>query len=174
MKLESNRLYLRPLKNEDANGVYPTWLNDKEVCKYNSHGDTYYTKKMALNYINMVNNNPKCIVFAIIDKKSDKHIGNISLQQINTKNKTAEFAILMGEKQFWNKGLATEAGKLLIKYGLNQLKLHKIYCGTSEANLPMQKLASNLGMKKTGTSKKALEKNNQLFDIYNYSLSSIT
>ncbi len=81
MRLESKRLYLRGLQKEDANGVYPSWLNDKEVCKYNSHGDKIYTKKMALEYIKMVNSNPNYKVFAIIDKKSKKHIGNISLQQ---------------------------------------------------------------------------------------------
>lgn len=54
MKLESNRIYLRALHVNDAEGNYPSWLNDKEVCQYNSHGDTLYTKEMVLSYIQSV------------------------------------------------------------------------------------------------------------------------
>ncbi len=172
MKISGKRIYLRPLALKDANGNYPNWLNDTEVCRYNSHGGVLYTKEMAIEYIKSIQNNPTCKVFAICDRNSHKHIGNISLQQISHKDKSAEFAILMGEKEFWGKGLALEASKLLIKYGFESLEIKRIYCGTSELNIPMQKLASTLGMKKVGVSKKKLKKINKLFDIFNYSLSS--
>ena len=158
MKINGERIYLRPLHINDADGNYPSWLNDKVVCQYNSHGDILYTKKMALSYIQSVQNNPTCNVFAICDKVSDKHIGNIALQAISSKNQSAEFAILLGDKAFWGKGLSKEAGKLLIDYGFHTLKLHRIHCGTSEANIPMQHLALALGMKLEGRRKEALFK----------------
>ncbi len=170
MKLEANNIYLRPLHINDALGDYPSWLNDHEVCRYNSHGDTLYTKEMALSYIQSVQNNPTCNVFAICDKTSDKHIGNISLQAISTKNQSAEFAILLGNKAFWGKGLSKEAGKLLIAYGFNDLNLHRIYCGTSEANTPMQRLALSLGMELEGRRKEALFKNNRFYDVLEYGI----
>ena len=172
VKIHGKRVYLRPLALEDANGNYPNWLNDKEVCRYNSHGDVLYTKEMAIEYIKSVQNNPTCKVFAICLKESHKHIGNISLQQISHKDKSAEFAILMGEKSFWGKGYALEAGEILINFGFSILKLDKIYCGTCELNIPMQKLALSLGMQRIGVSKKRLAKTNKLFNIFNYSLSS--
>ena len=43
MKLESKRIFLKPLSEEELNGNYVSWLNDKEVCKFNSHGETEYT-----------------------------------------------------------------------------------------------------------------------------------
>ncbi|MEA1973664.1 MAG: hypothetical protein U9N34_10310, partial [Candidatus Cloacimonadota bacterium] len=51
---DNKRVYLRPLKLNDAEGNYPHWLNDPEVTKYNSHGDIYYTKAMAIEYIKSV------------------------------------------------------------------------------------------------------------------------
>lgn len=170
MKLETEHIYLRPLHEEDAEGDYPSWLNDQEVCQYNSHGDILYTKEMALYYIQSVHNNPTCKVFAICDKLTNKHIGNISLQAISTKNQSAEFAILLGNKAFWGKGLSKEAGKLLIAYGFNDLNLHRIYCGTSEANTPMQRLALSLGMELEGRRKEALFKNNRFYDILEYGI----
>ena len=170
MKLLGKSLYLRPLHVDDAKGDYPNWLNDKEVCQYNSHGDTLYTKEMALSYIQSVQNNPTCKVFAICDKTSDKHIGNISLQSISIKNQNAEFAILLGDKDFWGKGLSRVAGRLLIDYGFKELHLHRIYCGTSEANFPMQRLALSLGMQLEGRRKEAMKKNGMFFDILEYGI----
>ena len=170
MKLEGAHIYLRPLHVKDASGDYPSWLNDQEVCQYNSHGDTHYTQEMALSYIWSVQNNPTCKVFAICDKTSDKHIGNIALQGISTKNKSAEFAILLGNKTFWGKGLSKEAGKLILDYGFTVLKLHRIYCGTSEENISMQHLALALGMKLEGRRKEAMCKNGFFYDILEYGI----
>ena len=170
MKLEGENLYLRALHVNDAEGEYPSWLNDKVVCQYNSHGDTLYTKAMALSYIQSTQDNPTCKVFAICDKLSDKHIGNIALQAISIKNKSGEFAILLGDKAFWGKGLSKEAGKLLLNYGFNVLKLHRIYCGTSEANVPMQHLALSLDMELEGRRKEALYKDGTFYDILEYGI----
>lgn len=172
MKLIGKKIYLRLLELNDAEGNYPNWLNDKEVCKYNSHGDTLYTKEMATAYIKSVKNNPYNVVFAICENETNKHIGNISLQQISQKNKNAEFAILMGEKSFWGKGFAKQAGTLLFKYGFEVLKLHRIYCGTNELNIAMQNLALSLGMHLEGKRKDAMYKDGKFFDILEYGLVS--
>ncbi|MDD3324758.1 MAG: GNAT family protein [Sulfurospirillaceae bacterium] len=172
MSLVGKNIYLRALHVSDVDGDYPSWLNDKEVCKYNSHGDTLYTKEMALLYIKSVQDSPTCKVFAICDKTSDKHIGNISLQAICAKNESAEFAILLGDRAFWGKGLSKEAGKLLIDYGFDTLNLHRIYCGTNEANLPMQRLALFLGMSFEGRRKEAMKKNGKFYDILEYGIVS--
>jgi len=170
VKLEGERIYLRPLHVNDALGDYPHWLNDKQVCQYNSHGDTVYTQEMALSYIQSVQNNVTCKVFAICDKTSDVHIGNIALQAISLKNQSAEFAILLGNKAFWGKGLSKEAGTLLLDYGFCTLGLHRIHCGTSEANLPMQHLALSLGMTLEGRRKEAMKKDGIFYDILEYGI----
>lgn len=170
MKLIGKRVYLRYLKMDDANGNYPNWLNDPVVCKYNSHGEKLYTKEMAKEYIDFVTNSTIHEVFAICDIKTDKHIGNISLQQISSKNNSAEFAILLGERDFMGKGYANEASKLILNYGFERLSLHRIFCGTSKYNTPMQKLALSLNMTQEGIQKDALYKNNEYIDIILYSI----
>ncbi|MEA1919712.1 MAG: GNAT family protein, partial [Campylobacterota bacterium] len=52
----------------------------------------------------------------------------------------------------------------------NELKLQRIYCGTSAHNIPMQKLALKLGMKQEGIKKDAMLKNSQFVDIIEYAL----
>ena len=170
MNLETKRLLLRPLCLEDAKGDYPNWLNDKEVCRYNSHGDETYTQQMACEYITFVNNSTTHNVFAIVDKSANRHIGNISLQKIDRKNRNAEFAILIGAKEYWGSGYAFEASKTLLHYGFSILKLHRIYCGTSKANVPMQTLAKKLGFQQEGCFREALYKDGQYYDIIHYGL----
>jgi RimJ/RimL family protein N-acetyltransferase len=172
--LAGKHIYLQPLQESDASGNYPNWLNDEEVCRHNSHGDILYTKEMALSYIQSVQKNHTYKVFAICETSSDKHIGNIALQGISTKNQSAEFAILMGEKSFWGRGFSKEAAELLLAYGFNELKLHRIYCGTSEANIAMQRLALSLGMELEGRRKEAMYKNGEFLDILEYGIITIS
>jgi RimJ/RimL family protein N-acetyltransferase len=170
MILKGERVYLRPLTPKDAEGSYPKWLNDEDVCRYNSHGSVVYTKEMALEYIDKITDNPLYAVFAVCLIENNRHIGNISLQQISKENKNAEFAILMGEKTQWGKGYAYEASKLLFNYGFGRLDLHRIYCGTSQANIAMQHLAISLGMKLEGIKKEAMRKNDKFYDILEYGI----
>ncbi len=168
--LVGDRVYLRGLEFEDLEGNYVSWLNDEVVCKYNSHHVFPYTKEAALNYIRFIQSSKNNLVLAVVLKDSDLHIGNISLQEIDHISRSAEFAILFGEKSCWGKGYAKEASILLIEHGFKELNLHRIYCGTSSDNIPMQKLALHQGMTKEGCRRGAIYKNGKFKDLFEYGL----
>lgn len=168
--LKGNTVYLRPLLESDVNGNYLKWLNDQEVVKYNSHGRFPFTKEKLLEYVKLVKHSNEILVFAIIDIKTDIHVGNISLQSINWVDKNTEIAFILGEKSFWSKGIMFEAGTLLIKHAFYTLNLHRVYCGTSSENIGMQKLANKLGMKKEGERIDAIYKNGNYYSIYEYGI----
>jgi RimJ/RimL family protein N-acetyltransferase len=164
---EAQDIYIRPICLDDANYDYPNWLNDPIVCKYNSHGDIFYTKELAMQYINSVQNSDHTKVFAICTKQH-LHIGNISLQSISDTHQNAEFAIMMGNRSYMNKSYAKQASQLILKYGFDELNLQQIYCGTSELNTPMQHLALALGMIQNGISKNSINKNGKYLDAISY------
>lgn len=168
--LIGQRVYLRPLEESDLNGNYVRWLNNEQVCRYNSHGVFPYTKEDALAYIQRVREFKNSLVLAIVLMDSDRHIGNISLQNINFVNQNAEFAIILGESDCWGKGFSKEASFLIMKHGFMSLNLHRIYCGTSEQNLAMRKLALYLGMKEEGCRRQALFKSGRFFDLMEFGL----
>ncbi|WP_321777734.1 GNAT family protein [Sulfurimonas sp.] len=170
MKLEGKNIYLRPIEFNDSNGNYPHWFNDPIVCKYNSHGDYLYTKQMAIDYIKMIEASNIDEVYAICDKKTNNHIGNIALHNISQKNRCAEFAILIGEISFMGQGIGKEAVEIIIDYAFNILKFHRVYCGVSQHNVAMQKLVLNLRMKQEGVLVDAMIKNDQYADIYLYAI----
>lgn len=161
---------LRPLSLEDVNETYINWLNDAEVCEFNSHHAYPYTRELAIEYVTGVRSQKRDLVLAIIAKDSGKHIGNISLQNIHPTNQSAEYAIILGDKEYWGKGIAKEASHLILKHGFEELNLHRIYCGTSVKNIPMQKLADSLGFAQEGIRKDAMFKNGEFVDVIEYGL----
>ena len=167
--LVGNKIYLRSLHESDIEGNYPKWFDDPEVCKYNDHVPFTKTKQDFIDYVKKVSESKNDYVFAICDVKNDKHVGNISLQKINHNYRNGELAIIIGERDYWGKGVGGEAWRLLMDFGFNVLKLHRLYCGTHEENLGMQKIALSCGMKEEGRLKHAIFKNNKYSDAILYS-----
>lgn len=168
--LEGSILNLRMLTLEDINGNYRFWLNDQEIVSHNSHGRFPMSPEQLADYVKSAHQSKTSLVMAVVDRETDRHIGNISLQNINWIDRNAEIAFLLGEKEFNGKGYMFEAGKILILHGFSQLNLHRIYCGTSSANIGMQRLAEKLGMKNEGIRKEAIYTNGSYHDIIEYGI----
>ncbi|MCS6796611.1 MAG: GNAT family N-acetyltransferase [Raineya sp.] len=168
--LEGERIYLRALEEKDLLGNYYQWLNDQEVTLFNSHGRFPNNEKKIKDYFIFTQTASNALILAIIWKENDQHIGNISLQNINWIDRSAEFAILLGDKNYWGKNVGKEAGNLIIKHGFFALNLHRIYCGTSADNIAMQKLAQKLQMKQEGVRREAIFKSGKYVDIIEYGL----
>ena len=92
------------------------------------------------------------------------------MQSINWIDRNAEIAFLLGEISFWGKSIMLEAGTLLLDHAFNVLNLHRVYCGTSEVNIGMQKLAEKLGMTIEGRRKEAIFKNGVYSDIIEFGI----
>jgi len=152
---ETERFYIRPLIPDDARNLnYQKWFYDQEVCAYNSHGNFLYTESQINDFIARIESG-KDILWAVIAKPSGKstpdiHIGNITLQDISWINRTAEFACIFGEKEYWMTGCATEAIKILFHHGFDKLNLNRIWLGTAKTNIAMNQIAIKLGMVSEG------------------------
>jgi RimJ/RimL family protein N-acetyltransferase len=150
-----NNFFVRALSEKDMKGNYLEWFQDPEISKYNSHGKFFKTEKYYKEYIiNAINSN-EMIVWAICSPNK-KHIGNVSLSHIDKINKSADLSIIIGNKIYWSKGIASIVSKKLIDHGFNKLNLNRITCATAEVNLGMNLLAKKLGMKKEGLRRKSL------------------
>lgn len=168
--LKGNQIYLRALTISDAEGNYRNWLNDHEVVQFNSHGRFPMTLDKLVSYINSTTSSTNTLILAIVDANTNNHIGNISLQSINWIDRNAEIAFLLGEKSYWGKGIMYEAGSILLKHAFDVLNLHRVYCGTSEENKGMQKLAQKLGMVQEGKRMEAIFKDGNYYNIIEFGI----
>lgn len=166
--LQGKNIYLRTLSIDDVHGNYTNWLNDPIVCKYNRHARFPSTKESMVQYLEKISQSTTIIVLAIAEKKSHKHIGDISLSSINWIDRNAELSIIIGEKEVWGKGYGTEACRLMIGYAFQILNLHRVYAGTHEENISFQNIAKKLKMKIEGRSIKNVYKNSKYSDTIWY------
>lgn len=149
-----NQYYARPLSASDLDGPYPGWFEDQDVCRYNSHGKFFKTRDHFSQYVRELDREDR-VVWALCHVE-DGHIGNVTLQGISFIDRTAEFAIIIGDRRHWGRGVGVEAGRALLKHGFDKLGLEKIHCGTAATNEGMKALARALGMKLEGTRRKHL------------------
>ena len=165
--LTGERVVLRPLSPDDADGPYPGWFNDPVVCRHNSHHVFPYSREQALEYIRAVAGGPD-LILAIVDRDTGAHIGNVSLQSIDQRSRTAEFAIVVGAREAWGKGLGTEAAWLLLDHGFRELNLRRVAAGTLAANTGMRKLALRIGMREEGVRRQAMYKGGEYHDVVEF------
>ncbi|MBL8122098.1 GNAT family N-acetyltransferase [Candidatus Saccharibacteria bacterium] len=121
---------IRPLERNDAKTSY-VWRNDPDIWKLTgSRPSRIITLQDEQSWINQVMADNTCRRFAIL--ADETYVGNTYLTGIN--NRTAEFHIFIGDKEYWGKGIASEASKLIIDFGRSELRLSSIYLKVHEDN----------------------------------------
>ena len=144
------KIYLRALEEEDLEGDYLKWLNDPEVNAYMTSGLIPQNKRMLKAFYDSISSDPNSVYFAVVDEESGKHIGNVKLDKIDWINRRCEFGILIGNKEFWGKGICKEATKLVVEYAFTKLNLRKICIILVEENKAALGCYQSVGFKEEG------------------------
>lgn len=160
--LEGETIDLRRLTEANATQEYCGWLNDREVNAY------LVTKKTTIaelkDYIREKNKSQNCVFLGIFYKKNGSHIGNIKLEPIEFDKKTAILGIMIGNKEYWGRGIGSEAIKLLVGWAFNCLKLKKIEAGVLPANSASLKAFQKAGFSIERVEKKSIENEGRMED----------
>jgi RimJ/RimL family protein N-acetyltransferase len=93
------------------------------------------------------------------------HIGNTGLHDVDAVNRTAEFGIVIGEKDYWNRGYGTKATKLTLRHGFENLNLNRIYLEVFETNPRAMKAYESAGFMREGILRQAIFKNSRYIDV---------
>jgi ribosomal-protein-alanine N-acetyltransferase len=168
--LIGKRLYLRGLEEEDLKGDYFQWFNDGEASRYNSHARFPNTAQAMQDYFRKTQGSRSEIVFAIVLKAKDRHVGNVALQEVDWITRSAAFSIMLGASDLRGKGVGKEVGALVRDYAFERLNLRRLHCGTNAENTAMRRLAVAMGMREEGRRVQALYKNGVYHDIVEYGM----
>jgi ribosomal-protein-alanine N-acetyltransferase len=160
--------YVRGLSEADIEGPYPCWFEDPDVCAFNSHSRFVRSKEYFRKFIRGLDD-CRMIVWAICHIQ-DGHIGNVALQNISSVNQNAEFAIILGDRRHWCKGVGFLAGRAILEHGFKKLNLRRIYCGAAATNTGMRKLALKLGMSEEGIRREHLFLDGKWVDSVEYGI----
>lgn len=150
--LYGERIYLRRLTEEDATQEYVDWMNDPEVNQYLESRFTTQTIESIRAFISSVTND-RNYQFGIFLKDTDKHIGNIKIGGINPHHNYADIGFLVGDKDYWGKGIATEAIGVATAFAFKKLKLHRLWGGVYAPNIGSLKAFLKNGYEQEGVKK---------------------
>lgn len=134
MILETEKIFLDLLSAENVSPDYANWMNDYNITKFLESRWKSQTRESVLDFVQHLNNSDNDILFGIFLKNDKKHIGNIKIGGISWKHRNADVGLLIGDKNSWGKGYASDAIKLVTKYAFESLNLHKLWAGIYKGN----------------------------------------
>jgi diamine N-acetyltransferase len=103
--------------------------------------------------------------FAVYERASMRLIGTAELRRIDRTMRTAEYGILIGEKDCWGKGYGTETTVLLLDYAFTVLGLHNVLLRTYGYNERAIRAYTRAGFRVMGRWREAARLGDQLYDV---------
>ncbi len=150
------------------------WISDPIVMEYldwgtNSIDETAIKLNEAIEEIKKTNRGK--YFFAIESKIERKVIGDVGFTVLakNEFGGIAECGYFL-QKEYWGRGMATEATRRIIEYVFSDLGLHKIIAGCDAENKASERIMIKCGMKKEGAFMKHHFRRNKWLDRLKYGL----
>jgi len=165
--LETKNIKLREVEPEDLEILYK-WENDEKLWIY-SNTLSPYSKFQIKSYIQntlLDIYQTKQQRFMIDIKQTKQTIGTIDIFDIDFTNKRAGVGILIYEKKYRQKGYATEALQIVIKYTKKILNLKQLYCDILTDNNSSIKLFESQGFIISGEKKQWILNNGKWKNQY--------
>lgn len=151
--LKGNIINLRALEPEDLAFLYN--IENNESFWEVSHTQTPFSKYILKQYLENAHLDiyeSKQLRLVIEEKETKQSIGMIDLFDFNPQHKRAGIGILI-EPKFQNKGFASEALQLLIKYCFSFLQLHQLYANITADNKNSIQLFTKFNFVEVGVKK---------------------
>lgn len=156
---------MRTPVESDVYGNWWKWFNDEEVTKYLDKGHERNTVQKQMEFFKKYSRSKKDLILAICDKDTEKHIGATAIHSIqNDKWFFGYFGIVIGEKDFWNKGFGTEVWRLMTQHAFDNLKLDFLMTKIFTDNKAALRIAQKMGFKIIRRLKKDIIKNGKGID----------
>lgn len=143
---------------------YISWLNNKKLMKFSDQRLKKHTFESCKLYFQNTRKN-KDLFFAVIEKITKKHVGNIYVK-VDKINNTGDVRILIGET---GKGYGFDAWNSVIQI-CKKLNIRKITGGTISTNLAMVKIFKKSKMKFEYRKIKYYKRGNKFYDLIGYCL----
>jgi ribosomal-protein-alanine N-acetyltransferase len=142
-ELETERLLLRRLNENDADGIFSLRSNP-EVNRYLDR-DPHEKKEQAYSFIEMINSNidnESAYYWAITLKKTAEFAGTICVWNLSDDRSKAEIGYEL-LPSFQGMGIMKEALDAVLKFVFSELKMSSIEAQTHPDNLASGKLLSH-------------------------------
>ncbi len=144
---------------------YVEWLNDWEVRRFLAATLPHpYTMQDEEEWFNRQREERDARHFAILTRAECRLIGNCGLHQIDWSSHHATLGIFIGDKNFWGRGFGTDATRVLLRYGFEEVNLHRIELQVFSFNQRAIRVYDKCGFKLEGVRRQVLFREGQWHD----------
>ena len=165
--LQTQRLILRKISNEDAEDLFQLRNNDDAMKYINKARPQSIDETKEL--IAKMNDISQRIQWAITSKEDDKLIGTIGYHVIYKEHHRAEIGYMLHPAQ-WGKGIMSEAIAAVLDFGFNHIGLHSIEARINPINKASSKILLKHAFEKEGYFKQSFFYQGTYIDSEIYSL----
>jgi len=149
--IRTKRLVLRDFEKADWKAAH-SYGCDPEVVRYMDWGPN--TEKDTKEFIQRAMTHQKekprgMYTLAIVLEPENKLIGGCGIYVSSPENREGWIGYCLN-RSFWRQGYATETAKALIKFGFDQLNLHRIFATCDPANIASAHVLEKIGMQREG------------------------
>ncbi len=102
--------------------------------------------------------------FTVYERKTSRPIGNVGLLDIDFRNRTTEFALVIGEPDARGKGYGAETTQLALDYAFSVLGLHNVMLRVFELNLAGIRVYTKSGFRESGRRRQCIAMGGKLWD----------
>ena len=153
---------LGPLRR-DLLPLYQRWINDFASVRTLALPPQPMTFEAEAAWYDG-HTSPNERMFTIYERATWRPVGNTDLRDIDHRNRSASFGILIGEPDARGKGYGTEATRLMLDYAFTALGLHNVLLTCYEFNLAGQRAYQKAGFKEIGRRRQCRWLNGRLWD----------
>ncbi len=164
--LETARLKLRTYSKTDIAELVPL-IGAREVAATTLRIPYPYSEKDAIEFIAASESDSERRL-AIIQRTDGRLIGGVGLR-LASQHQHAELGYWLGVP-YWGKGYATEAAREMLRYGFEDLHLHRIFASHFNNNTASGRILKKLGMRYEGCQREQFRKWDQFLDSELYGM----
>jgi diamine N-acetyltransferase len=164
INITGNLVALGPIR-QDLVPTYLRWLNDFSMLRTLGQPPRPMTLEQEQAWYDDAAKSSGMYSFTIYEVATWTPIGNTSLMDVDWRNRTAEFGILIGEADARGKGYGTEVTSLMLDFAFTALGLHSLFLRVHEYNLAGQRAYQKAGFKEFGRRREVQRMGDRRWDI---------
>lgn len=140
---------LREKQIEDAWRDY-SWRKDRELADYDATRPITMTFRAYTATVTEELRRPSKFrrTFAIEDRESGRHIGNVMYYGYDSYLGETELGITIGERAYWGRGYGSEAVRCLLRHLFEEVQLRRVYLHTLTTNARAQRAFRRAGFRR--------------------------
>jgi len=168
--IDTKRLTLRRMTMADADDVF-AYSSDPEVSRHvlwDAHRSVH-DSRAYLRYILRQYRANEPSSWGIELHSTGRMIGTIGFMWWNREYRSAEVGYSLS-RDYWNHGLMTEALRAAIRFGFDEMQLHRIEAQHETANPASGRVMEKVGMRKEGVLRGRLYNKGRYVDVALYAI----